>query len=234
MRFYIDSSIFESYPDVRLGVVVLKAGNNAENNPEIAEKLKQAQQTALQTIGNTKTSEHPKITPWREAYRKFGAKPSDYLCSIENLIRRVQKGEQIRHINSLVDIYNIVSLTYLVPVGGEDLDKIQGDIILTMASEDEKAIQLLGEPEPRAPHKGEVIYKDENGAICRRWNWKEADRTKLTEHTSNALLVIEALPPTHREELTQATESLKNLVTQYCGGVVTMDIMDSNKREVQL
>lgn len=232
MRFYVDDRIFNEFPGVNLGVVVIKGGNNAADHTEITNSLKEEQLLIIQKLIGTKTSEHPKILPWREAYRKFGAKPSDYLCSIENLVKRVQKGEQIRHINNLVDIYNIVSLKYLVPVGGEDLDKIQGDIALTFAGENEKPIQLLGEPEPRTPHKGEVIYKDDNGTICRRWNWKEADRTKLTEQTTNALLVIEALPPTTREELQTATNALRDLVEKYCDGTVSAYILESNTREV--
>jgi lysyl-tRNA synthetase class 2 len=234
MRFYVDDRIFSEFPGVSLGVVVIKGGNNAGDHKEISSNLKEEQTAAVQKLGNTKISEHPKILPWRAAYRKFGAKPSDYLCSIENLVKRVQKGEQIRHINNLVDIYNIVSLRYLVPVGGEDLDKTQGDIALTFAGENEQPAQLLGEPEPRAPHKGEVIYKDDKGAICRRWNWKEADRTKLTEQTTNALLVIEALPPTTREELQTATSALRDLVEKYCGGFVNSYILDENKREIRV
>ena len=231
----MDGRIFNEFPGVNLGVIVIKNGNNAaDHNDEISHSLKEEQTLVIQKLNGTKTSEHPKILPWREAYRKFGAKPSDYLCSIENLVKRVQKGEQIRHINKLVDIYNLVSLKYLVPVGGEDLDKIQGDIALTFAGENEKPIQLLGEPEPRAPHKGEVIYKDDNGAICRRWNWKEADRTKLTDKTQNALLVIEALPPTAIEELSLAIDALKSLVAKCCGGFVNSYILDKDKREIRM
>ena len=79
------------------------------------------------------------------------------------------------------------ALNSLLPVGGEDLDKIVGDVLLTRAGTDEPAVFLLGEKEARAPHAGEIFYKDENGAICRRWNWKEADRTKLTPESPTRL-----------------------------------------------
>jgi DNA/RNA-binding domain of Phe-tRNA-synthetase-like protein len=98
----------------------------------------------------------------------------------------VLNGATIGHINNLVSLYNTISLRHILPVGGEDLDRIVGDILLTRAGDDEPAVFLLGEKEARAPHAGEIIYKDEVGAICRRWNWKEADRTKLTQETRNA------------------------------------------------
>ena len=116
-------------------------------------------------------------------------------------MRRTLKGEPIRPILPLVDIYNAVSLEHLLPVGGEDLDSIEGDLRLTRASESEPPVRLLGEAEERAPKPGEVIYTDDRGAICRRWNWKEADRTKLTESTRTAVLVLEALPPMTEYEL---------------------------------
>ena len=121
-----------------------------------------------------------------------------------------------------------------MPGGGEDLDTIVGDIRLTIAGPAEQPIVLLGQDEARAPEKGEVIYTDAQGAICRRWNWKEADRTKLTTHTQNAILVLEALPPVKRSVLEAAVHELASLIAKYCGGAVTVDILDDKHRTVQL
>jgi DNA/RNA-binding domain of Phe-tRNA-synthetase-like protein len=79
-----------------------------------------------------------------------------------------------------------------------------------------------------------VIYKDDIGAICRRWNWKEADRTKLTEETRNAFLVIEALPPVPREAVEAAIQELADSVSQYCGGSVSTAFLDRGNRETGL
>ena len=128
------------------------------------------------------------------------------------MTKRIIKGHVPSAINPLVDAYNTVSLKYLLPVGGEDLDQTLGDVVLTVAGEAEKPIHLLGEAEARPPDVGEVIYKDDNGAICRRWNWKEAERTKLTEHTRRAVLVIEAIPPIETALLQQALTDLEALV----------------------
>jgi DNA/RNA-binding domain of Phe-tRNA-synthetase-like protein len=83
---------------------------------------------------------------WREAYRRFGAKPKDHPSSIENLVRRVSKGHSLRHVNRLVDLYNAISLKHLVPAGGEDLDAIDGDVELAFAGDAEPTVRLLGEP----------------------------------------------------------------------------------------
>lgn len=175
-----------------------------------------------------------KIDSWKKAYAVFGGKPGENKSSVESLLRAVLNGKGIRHINKLVDIYNLVSLKYLLPVGGEDLDKIEGDIQLTFASANEQPVLLLGDKEARPPHQGEVIYKDDKSAICRRWNWREADRTKLTEETKNCILVMEGLPPVSKEEIEAALVELKQLVVNYCSGVADIFLLDKNNQEVSL
>jgi len=126
MNLRIEPEIFEQYPEVILGVAVIHGINNTGSDAEITGLLREGEKTALESLGDTLIVEHPLIVPWREAYRKFGAKPKDYPSSIENLMRRIAKGEQVRHINKLVDIYNVISLKHFVPVGGEDIDKMDG------------------------------------------------------------------------------------------------------------
>ena len=234
MKLVIDGTIFTEFPELILGVVILHDIDNSQDRAEISAMLRQAEAELPGKFGSTPVIEHPSIATWREAYRKFGAKPKNYPSSIENLTRRVLKGAQIGHINNLVSLYNTISLRYLLPVGGEDLDKVDGDIRLTRAGDDEPAVFLLGEKEARPPHAGEVIYKDDHGAICRRWNWKEADRTKLTQETKNAFLVIEALPPVSKDMVATAIQDLADSVRQYCGGVVSTALLDRDNREVRL
>ncbi|HAU99130.1 MAG: Lysine-tRNA ligase [Microgenomates group bacterium GW2011_GWF2_45_18] len=232
MKLEITKQIFDQFPDVLLGVVVVNDIDNSGSSQDITDLLREAETSLINKVSNIPVTELPYVVPWREAYRKFGAKPKDYPSSIENLIRRISKGEQVRHINKLVDIYNIISLKHVIPVGGEDLQKIEGDVLLTIATDHEQPIVLLGEKEARPPYINEVIYKDNNGTICRRWNWKEADRTKLTEETRNAVLVLEALPPIFRSELELATKELAMLVEKYCGGNVRWEILDSKVNEI--
>lgn len=228
MRFVIEADVLSSFPDVSVGVLVLENIDN-HSGPDLAEELRRAQEGARAELDGVNVTEHPRIRCWREAYRAFGAKPKKYPSSIENLVRRTLKGEPLRPINPLVDLYNVVSLRHLVPVGGEDLDAIEGDIRLRRAGENEPPIRLLGENEERAPKAGEVVYADDRGAICRRWNWKEADRTKLSEATTRAVLVVEALPPVTRDELVSVMEELERLVRTTTGADVTAAILDRNQ-----
>lgn len=234
MNLIIEDKIFKQYPEISLGVAVLHNINNKGDSPEIADLLRSAEKSAVETLGNIPVIEHPPIAVWREAYKKFGAKPKDYPSSIENLLRRISKGEHVRHINKLVDIYNIISLKYFVPVGGEDLAKIEGDVLLSFAGDNETPVTLLGEHEARPPYPNEVIYKDNIGTICRRWNWKEAERTKLTEETTDAFIVIEGLPPIDKNKLQRAVTELAELIKRFCRGDIQTTILNKSNPQVKL
>lgn len=232
--FRVTDDLFTAFPDVVLGVVIARGIDNSGENGEVLAALRREEERVRRELAGIQVSEHPWVAPWRVAYRAFGAKPKDYPSSIENLLRRVLKGHTLRPINPLVDLYNTISLRHLVPVGGEDLDAVEGDVLLTRAGDDEPPVLLLGEPEPRAPRPGEVIYKDDLGAICRRWNWKEADRTKLTPATRRAILVVEGLPPVGRNAVDGAVQELAGLIRTHCGGEVRTELIDRDRPGISL
>jgi DNA/RNA-binding domain of Phe-tRNA-synthetase-like protein len=230
----VTDDLFARFPEAMLGLVIAHGIDNGGENAEILGMLRAEEALTRAAFAGVQISEHPRIAPWREAYRAFGAKPKDYPSSIENLVRRVVKGHTLPHVNTLVDAYNTISLRHVVPIGGEDLDTISGDVLLTFAGEAEPPVILLGEPEPRAPRPGEVIYRDDIGAICRRWNWKEAERTKLTAGTRNAFLAIEGLPPIGPDLVDSAASDLADLVRHHCGGRVTTARIDRGRPTVSL
>lgn len=215
-----------------IGLVVAKGINNKGEIQKIQQILRK-QEGEIRKKYNFKTlMENSKIIVWQKAYISFGAKPKKHKSSVENLYRLVLGGGDLRHINSLVDIYNFISLKYMLPLGGEDLAKIKGNINLTFAGSNEPQVLLLGDNEPRSPKIGEVIYKDDLSAICRRWNWREAERTKLTAETKECILVIEGLAPISRDEVENATGELKTLIAKYCGGEVTSVMVDNSNCEI--
>lgn len=234
MNFLIDQKIFETFPDLHIGVLVAKDIDNTRALPAIQEHLRKEEERIRREFLLENLPQHPKIEVWRNAYIKFGAKPKEHRSSVENLYRLVLNGVTLRPINNLVDAYNFISLKHMLPIGGEDTDKIQGDMRLTFASDHEASVLLLGDKEPRPPHVGEVIYKDDASTICRRWNWREADRTKLTEETKNCVLVIEGLPPVTRGEIEAAVEELKTTIETCCGGSKFSVILDREHATVSL
>ncbi len=234
MRLSIHESVLALFPDVAVGAAAVRGFVNDGEDPAVTQALRRAEAALPGKLGGTPPAEHPRIALWREAYRRFGAKPKDHPSSVENLVRRVLKGWTVPHVNRLVDLYNVLSLETLLPAGAEDLDAIVGDVELTIAGENEPAVRLLGEPEERSPRPGEVIYRDRLGAICRRWNWKEADRTKLTPSTTNALLVVEGLPPVGRDEIAAALAEAARRIRESCGGTVETAVLDGDRPVFEL
>jgi DNA/RNA-binding domain of Phe-tRNA-synthetase-like protein len=234
MLFRIEDAIFDNYPETIVGIVVACEINNHGEAPQITQLLAAQQAKVREEFFGITIEQHPCIAPWREAFKRFGAKPQKYYSSIESLVRRVVNGQDIPGINKLVDAYNAVSLKYIVPVGGEDLDAVKGDVVLTIAGAEEIPIRLIGEHDERAPKRGEVIYKDDLGAICRRWNWREAERTKLTERTKDAMLVIEGIKRDDRGRVEKAIEEMAALIKSSCGGSARGLILEKSNPVAQL
>ena len=230
----VSDDIFRVFPEVLIGVVAFAGVRNGSESVGPLAMRRVEEERAAAAIAGVSIPDHPRIACWRAAYRLFGAKPKDHPSSIENLVRRAVKGQRLSSINPLVDLYNAISLKHLVPIGGEDLDKVDGDVELAFATDAEPAVRLLGEPEARPPKPGEVIYRDRAGALCRRWNWKEADRTKLTEETTRGFLVVEALPPVGKGDIKAVLGELASLLQAHCGGRTRTSILDRETREVVL
>ena len=229
-KIKVSPQIFEQFPEVKIGILVVKNTDNTGNAPEITALLRAVEKEVRSIPDIEPVNSFPKIAAWWEAHKNFGNSPKKYPPSVQSIIRRVVKGGELPSINKLVDLYNYISLKYIVPAGGEDLDRCAGDIQLTLAEGNED-FKEIGATENNPPEPGEVVYKDEAGVICRKWNWREGDRTKLTEKTKNALLVLEALPPADDTELRAALSDLKTLVQKYCGGEIYPIILQKDNLE---
>ena len=149
--------------------------------------------------------DHPHLSAWREAFRAFGAKR--YPSSAEALIRRA---DEFPAINRLVDLYNAVSVKWAVPVGGEDVDRVVGAVRLRFASGGEPFDG--GDP----PKPGEVVWADSVGVTCRRWNWRQGVRTRLTDATRRAYFLFDALPVFGDASLAAAMDDLASRLRDVC------------------
>lgn len=232
-KFIIEEDFWSLFPSAKIGIVVCQGIDNSVRDVETYEQLLQeAQKEAHKFIELEEFSQNPAIAVWRDAFQKFKTKKGAR-SSIEALLKRVKTGNQIGTINPLVDIYNSISLRYGFPCGGEDIDTFAGDLRLTQANGTEPFVPL-GKDENDLPHAGEIIYKDEEGAVCRCWNWREAMRTILTENTKNAFLCIEVVDETRTDDLHMALKELSELVSTHLGGTAKIEVLDRNNREVTI
>ncbi len=227
MKFVIDPRIFEKWPEVIIGGLVLADFDNKGTNPDLLKLLREQESKTQQELSSLEMNQVSEVMAWRQAHRDFGSDPRDFPSSIESLLRRARSGKPLPEINKLVDLYNYLSLKYQIPAGAEDIDKIAGGVSLTYATGKESGI-YLGSDTVENCFEGEVIYKDDKGFICRRWNWREADRTKIDHDTKNTLLVFETLPPTTRKKLETLLKEAEDLCAKFLGGKQKAFILDKN------
>ncbi len=216
MKFSIDSAMIDMFPKVKIGVLVVRNIDNSKGQIFSA-LFRKAERDIREKYQLEELATVPKIADWREAYRKFGFKPSLNRSSIEALMRRILQGKEVPSINPIVDAYNLVSIISLLPAGGDDIDQTDGDITLTMADGTEHFI-MLGSDKSEEIKKGEVIYRDEKEVLCRSWNYRECDKSKITKDTKNVCLVLEGLEHTSEEEILEALAKLRELLTPFCTG----------------
>ncbi|RAT97150.1 B3/4 domain-containing protein [Brevibacillus sp. Leaf182] len=231
--FIIEDDFWSLFPHAKIGIVICEGIDNSIRDVEKYERLLQeAEKEAHKFLRLEEFSSNPVISVWREAFQKFKTKKGAR-CSIEALLKRVKNGNPIGTINPLVDIYNSISLRYGLPCGGEDIDTFVGDIRLTQANGNEPFLPL-GQDENASPYEGEIVYKDDVGAICRCWNWREAQRTMLTENTKNAFLCMELVDETRSDEFHLALKELSDIVPHHLGGMVKMEVLDINHKEMTI
>ncbi len=236
-RFIVEDSFWDLFPGASLGVVVAQGMKTPDEVPaqdaqEISALLAQANIKAQAHLENPTLSANAPVRVWREAYQKFKTKRGAR-CSIENLLKRVLKDNPVGSISPSVDIYNAMSLTYALPLGGEDIDTFQGDLRLTITAGGDAFIPLgeHAEEDPTLP--GGLCYVDEIGAVCRCWNWRDGVRTALTDTTRNAFLIVECVDPERIDACQAATNELTTLVERYLGAnILVSTLVTSENREV--
>jgi DNA/RNA-binding domain of Phe-tRNA-synthetase-like protein len=216
----VDAAVFALRPDYR--AMLLTAGGLVPGPSDQASDalLQAAEATAREALGGRSAEQLPHVAAWREAYRAFGAKPQRTRNSLEALLRRAASG--LPRVNRLTDLYNAISVLHQIPLGGEDLTRYTGAPRLVRATGTEPfdttadGIAVIEHPDP-----GEVIWCDDAGVTCRRWNWRQARRTQLRDDTTAALFILDALDPVSSEALAAAADELTARLTRLGPGVRT-------------
>lgn len=203
----VDAAVFTLRPDYRALLLAVDGIAPGPTDDHSEALLSRAEKAAVGFLADVPVDELPHVAAWREAYRAFGAKPQRTRNSLEALTRRAGAG--LPRVNRLTDIYNAVSVLHQVPLGGEDLTHYSGSPRLVRAAGTEAfATTAGGEPVVEHPEPGEVIWRDDIGVTCRRWNWRQGPRTQLTPETTAALFILDALDPMTDDALTAAADDL--------------------------
>jgi DNA/RNA-binding domain of Phe-tRNA-synthetase-like protein len=226
MFFSIQKELFDILPDLTIGMVVARDVDNTHPSKEIDDLLTQAIEEVKKNFVGDKAQDHPRIKPWRTAFSKLGISGSKFPSSIESMARRILKGDPFPKINPLVDLYNSVSLRFLVPMGGHDLDTIEGNIHLGFA-EGWEPFSPMGGGETATVPKGELVYRDDREVLTRNWVWRQCEKDKATEKTRNIFIPIDVLGEVGRERADEIILELSRLIPKYLRGTLLTVILDS-------
>jgi DNA/RNA-binding domain of Phe-tRNA-synthetase-like protein len=209
---WVEAEVFALRPDYRAVLLAVDGLIPGPSDAAGEALLQEAEAATARALADRPVDQLPHVAAWREAYRGFGAKPQRTRNSLEALTRRAASG--LPRVNRLTDLYNAVSVLHQIPVGGEDLAGYRGAPRLVRATGAEAFDTVAGgEPVVEHPEAGEVVWCDEAGVTCRRWNWRQGRRTALTEDTTTALFILDALAPMTDEALHAAAEHLATRLT---------------------
>lgn len=227
--FQYDAKIIESYPNIIGGVIIANGMSNPPTSDELKTLYNTEQAAVKSKIGDTPLSELESLSAWRRAISAFGVSPTKYRSAAEALLRRLTKKGDIPSINTLVDIGNLVSIRYGLPVAIFDNSEITGAVTVHYSDGTEKYIEL-GSDEILHPEVGEVVFSDETQmVVARRWCWRQSATSAADDDTTDAIITVEAHHDNAHTDIQNAVDDLLTLLKTYAGGTFESAILTTDK-----
>jgi DNA/RNA-binding domain of Phe-tRNA-synthetase-like protein len=213
----VDPAVFALRPDYRALLLTADGLRGGPSDATSERVLAAGEGTARRLLDGHQPEQLPHPAAWREAYRAFGAKPQRTRPSVEALLRRLDR-DGLPRIDRITDIYNAVSIAHLLPIGGEDRAAYVGPARLVRAEGSEPFDTTAGHPVVEHPEPGEVVWRDDAGVTCRRWNWRQCTRTRITTATTSAVFILDALDPMTDDAVAAAADALTGALLALCPG----------------
>ena len=232
MIYRITDQIFKNFPGFTRGVIL---AHHIDNTMQSNFSLEIMMKDIIEKIYDDDTikSDHPRIQTWYDIYKILQADVKNYPPSIATMVKRIKRGKTLSFISPVVAIMNIISLSYLIPVGGIDLSKAQGNLILGTAHGDEVYCPL-GKDEQEAIREGEVIYFDSynKNVFCKSWNSRAGKFSIISSDTKEVAIDLDFIDTAiSQAEAAEATYRLAKLVEEFCGGNTRIEILDKDRME---
>ncbi len=229
-KIIVEDAVFQLFPEFKRGLVIVKDLKNFAIQAEIEEMME-----SKRVLRQNCPLDHEYIRAWDEMHRKFGSNPNKFPPSIKSLIKRAQRGDQIPFVNSVVALFNYISLKHLLPCGGDDLESIQGNLRLGIATGDENFLPLGG-TQIEHPFPGEIIYYDDmtKNVMCRRWNWRNGDFSKILTSTKKLVINVDGAEAVPKETVIRARDELAELLVQKCSAELSVNLLSKDKSELDI
>ncbi|MCE2470820.1 MAG: hypothetical protein J4G18_02780 [Anaerolineae bacterium] len=230
--FQYDKQITDNYANLSAGVIVARGMTNTPTSEALKDRYLAEQAAVKARIGDTPLSDLPSLQAWRRAFSAFGVSPTKYRSAAEALLRRLTKKGDVPCINTLVDIGNLVSIRYGLPVAIFDTRQIAAPITVHYSNGSELYTELAS-GEAMHPEPGEVVFSDENKmVVARRWCWRQSATSAANVGTTEAVITVEAHHSGGGSDIESALEDLSELLEAYAGGSYESAVLDAGNPSI--
>jgi len=235
MKLQISPEVVSKYPDLRIGIVTAVGVTNNAYPSDLEARSREVLVNFSSRFAAPKDLEgHKNIVAWRDIYRSFGANPKKKTPTAEAFLSRVVRSGFVPHISPAVDSYLITEAIHCLPIGGYDLTKIQGDVVLRI-SPGKESFQGIGSAEVESTDPGEVVYADAARVLTRRWNYKDCDYAKITNETTRLALFVEGpISVIEDGEISATVEAISANLNKYCGAQTKTLLLGRGQTEIDL
>ncbi len=228
--FEYHSEVVRKHPGIVGGIVLGTGLVNGATPPDLLEVFRTEQTQVMRRCDGLSWGDIEALAAWRSAFRRFGVEPTRYRSAAEALLRRLVKTGSLPSINKLVDIGNLISIRYALPIAVIDRRRVHGTIEVRFADGGERFTNLGGEDgDPIVP--GEVIFTDAAAAvIARRWCWRQSAESAAVFDTTEILVTIESQHAGGAQDVTQAVTDLIELLGRHAGGSYNYAVLNAERR----
>jgi DNA/RNA-binding domain of Phe-tRNA-synthetase-like protein len=218
--FDIDASVAEIFPEIKIGFGIIRHVRVLAEHPELEVLKSEVIREVRENLGDRQITTLPRVQAFRQIYKKFGVNPNSRRPSAEALLRRIiDPGKDLYKVNTVVDAYNLVSAQYQLPMAAYDLDRLTLPIILRFAQEGELH-RAIGQAMPEPLSAGELVYADQHTILCRDFNYRDADATKVTTETHNLIVFVDGCAEVESSQLLDALKMASMRIVAFNGGEI--------------
>ena len=215
MKFYIFKNVLDL--GVKIKGVLIENIDNETISEEYLNWRNNQVKTLIEIYRDFNVREDPVLEGFYALHEKVAVPRRKNIPASENLIRLLQKKEDLMEINKAVDIYNIISMKSKLALGAHDIDKINGNISLRLTDGSEHFLPL-GATEEKPVKPGEYSYIDDNNDILCWLEIRQVEKDKVTENSKNIFYIVQGNEVTSDELMEETAKELIEVTTSFAGG----------------
>lgn len=214
--FAYSPAILERFPAIVGGVIHATGVRNGPAPDALTAAFLEEQAAVIARIGAAPLSEVPSLAAWRRVFRGFGVDPTQYRSAAEALLRRLTRQGDLPSINALVDLANLVSIRWALPVAVFDLARVAGGALSVTFAAGNEPWADIGASETDHPDPGEVVFLDDARVVhARRWCWRQSAGSAAGARTTEILVTVEGHHDEAPRDVPRALDDLGDLLGRF-------------------